>query len=159
MHRHLGVCAAGQYVAGRGPNAIAVGDFNRDGFLDLAIVNANDGTVGIASNQGTGTFAPQVTYFCAAPVAVAVGDFDGDGFTDLAVVNYAGTNTVGVLFNRKDGTFAHEVQYPTGSYPGAIAAGDFNGDGAPDLAVTSENDYAVSVNLNQGNGSLLPRAT
>jgi len=142
------------YVAGNRPRSVAVGDFNRDGFNDLAVVNMFDGTVGVYLNKGAGAFPP-VSYSCAAPVALAVGDFNRDGFADLAVVNTAGTNSVGVMFNQKNGTFAPEVQYATGTYGSAVAVGDFNGDGAPDLAVTSQNDYAVSVHLNKGDGSFL----
>ena len=41
---------------------VAVGDFNRDNKLDLAVVNVTDNTVGVLTGDGTGKFAAQVTY-------------------------------------------------------------------------------------------------
>jgi hypothetical protein len=51
--------AAVEYPAGSDPNSITVGDFNRDGKLDSAVVNGNavgPSTVSILINGGDGTF-------------------------------------------------------------------------------------------------------
>jgi FG-GAP-like repeat len=88
--------AAGQqYIFGRAdfpvgsqPVGLAVGDFNGDGKLDLAVVNSADNTVSILLGKPDGTFAKEVTYSTGkVPVAVAIGDFNGDGNLDLAVAN------------------------------------------------------------------------
>ena len=54
------------------------------------------------------------------------------------VVTNNGSNTIGVLLNNGDGTFAAATTFSTGSSSGpfGVAVGDFNGDGKPDVAVT-----------------------
>ena len=66
------------------------------------------------------------------------------------VVTNNGSNTVGVLLNNGDGTFAAANTVSTGSGPYAVATGDFNGDGKPDVVVTDAGSgaNAVSVLLN-----------
>jgi hypothetical protein len=62
-----------------------VGDFNGDGKLDRAVVNADD-QVAVLLGNGDGTFS-EASAFGAGydPDFVAVGDFNGDGKPDLAV--------------------------------------------------------------------------
>ena len=61
--------------------SIAVGDFNGDGKLDLAVANSGNGTVSVLLGNGNGTFATDTTYSTGGttPEAVAVGDFNKDG--------------------------------------------------------------------------------
>jgi hypothetical protein len=58
---------AGQTITvGSGPHSAAAADFNRDGHVDLAVTNRDDGTVSILLGAGDGTF----TSHAAIPVAV-----------------------------------------------------------------------------------------
>jgi len=153
--------------AGNEPDALAAGDFNRDGKLDLAIANGGDGTVTILLGDGTGHFtygsAPGVGY---GPGAVAVGDFNGDGKLDLAVTSCGGdpycgsTGVVAILSGDGAGNFTLASSPPTGYYPQSVAVGDFNGDGKLDLAVAScgsdrfcGSPGAVSILLGDGTGN------
>jgi hypothetical protein len=66
------------YPTGSGPHGVTVGDFNRDGWPDLAVADGGSGTVSILINKadGSGTFLPKVDYAAAgggAPLAVAAG--------------------------------------------------------------------------------------
>ena len=97
---------------------------------------------------------PQATTYAtgSAPNSVAVADLNGDGKPDLVVAN-AGDNTVGVLPNNGDGTFAPQVTYATGSIPSSVAMADVNGDGKTDLVVANFGDDTVSVLDNNSNGN------
>lgn len=146
---------------GSGSYFAAVGDFNRDGIPDLAVVNANSNNLSVLLGKGDGTFKPQALYAVgAAPAAVAVGDFNGDGFLDLAVANSStNSNNVSVLLGNGDGTFQSQVVYWVGNSPWAVAVGDFNGDGIPDLVVANNDQVgSVSVLLGNGDGTFQPQA-
>ncbi len=155
---------------GAAPVAIATGDFNGDGRIDLAVVNDAGNSVSILIGNGDGNFQPAVNYSVGTtPVAVATGDFNHDGHLDLAVVN-SNPNTGGaggslsILFGRGDGTFAAGATYGLGALPAAVAAGDFDGDGNLDLAVVIGNPNVVfnpgfvTVLLGKADGTFVAQA-
>jgi|SRR5580704_2321299 len=53
---------APQYTTGVNPQAVAVGDFNRDGNSDIAVVNSTSNTVSVLLGNGDGTFKSKVDY-------------------------------------------------------------------------------------------------
>src|SRR4051812_34679726 len=84
--------AAKNYDSGGAePSALAVGDFNADGKLDLAVANrGGDGAenLSVLLGNGDGTLrAPQSYPLGFEPQAVATADFNGDGKLDLAVAS------------------------------------------------------------------------
>jgi hypothetical protein len=144
-----------------GPHAIAVGDFNGDGILDLAVANAGSNDVTILRGNGDGTFTATATSPPTGtdPYSIAVGDFNGDGIPDLAVAN-VGSNDVTIFLGNGNGTFtATATSPPTGTYPYSIAVGDFNGDGKTDLAVANYVSSTISVLLGNGDGTFSATAT
>src|SRR5207245_8102031 len=120
------------YATGDSPNTIAVGDFNADGKLDLAVVNGGNAngvsSVSILLGNGNGTFYAAGNYPAAFGTSVAVGDFNRDGKLDLVVVNF-GTSSVSVLLGNGDGTFRTAANYGADNASTSVAIGDFNGDG------------------------------
>jgi hypothetical protein len=132
-------------TVGNFPEAVAVGDFNTDGVLDLAVANANDNTVSILLGNGDGTFTAAAAVATGGfPFYLAVADFNQDGAADIAVSNEA-DSTVSVLLGKGDGTFNPGSPIPGFNYnPAQVVAADFNGDGYPDLAVA---DF-IPVNQN-----------
>jgi hypothetical protein len=143
------------------PNAKAVaGDFNRDGYTDIALVGGTGWmSIPVAFNTGNGNFSikneiaplfPQLATIAGArPIA---GDFNKDGMTDIALVGGAGANTIPVAFSFGNGFFqvtnqtassvfcgivCNGANFPfLASLPGTkVVAGDFNKDGYTDLAL------------------------
>src|ERR1039457_1251383 len=75
------------YVVGSEPPSVAMGDFNGDGKLDLAVASYYN-NVGVLLGNGDGTFQTTVYYTAGpGPYSVAVGDFNGDGKPDLVVAD------------------------------------------------------------------------
>jgi len=138
------------------PSTPAVGDFNGDGKLDLAIAGDVDGEVSILLGNGKGGFRPAVDYPAGnQPNSVAVGDFNGDGKQDLAITDhYAGS--VLILLGNGDGSFQPPVSYSVGVYPLELAVADFNHDGKLDIAVANSASNTVSVLLGKGDGTFFP---
>jgi hypothetical protein len=144
---------ASSLAVGSGPAAVAVGDFNHDGFQDLAVVNQNSNTVAILLGQGNGAFELTHNFLVGVnPRAVVVADFNADGQLDLAVANSA-SNTVSIWLGRGDGSFQATPPIPVSGSPAALAVGDFNGDGRPDVAVARQSANAVTILLGWGDGS------
>jgi hypothetical protein len=87
-------------------------------------------------------------------VAVATGDLNGDNRYDIAAaILEGGRDTVIVWLSNASG-FQPPLQYAVGSYVRDIAIADLNGDGAPDIVTVGDPVDAVSVLLNQGNGTM-----
>ncbi len=64
---------------------MAVGDFNGDGKVDLAI---GDGTVLLGNGMGGFTAAPGSPFPVGGGNSIAVADFNGDRKPDLAIAKY-----------------------------------------------------------------------
>jgi hypothetical protein len=113
-----------EYLSGKGPRSILAGDFNQDGKLDLAVVNAGHsagepGSVFIFLGNGAGTFESKASYVTGnASHSLAIGDLNGDGKLDIAVLNgsYDFGGSVSILFGNGDGTFGGRADYATGGY-------------------------------------------
>ena len=147
------------FATGNLPVSVAVGDFNGDSKLDLAIVNQNDDNVTVLLGSGTGGFTAAIgSPFLVGhtPASVAVGDFNGDSKLDLAVANQ-NDNTVTVLLGNGTGGFTTDPAspFPTGAIPASVAVGDFNKDGKPDLAIANSGPGNVSVLLNAPGANLI----
>lgn len=96
------------------------------------------------------------------PTSVVAADLDGDGDLDLVTANwgdwYELNNTVSILKNNGDGTFAAKVDYETSFGPRSVFAADLDGDGDKDLATANyTNDsppgHTVSILKNNGDGT------
>jgi Bacterial Ig-like domain (group 3)/FG-GAP-like repeat len=141
------------YPSGGSPARTVSADFNRDGKLDVVVLNTN-GVLSLLPGSGNGAFgAPQTIAtlppFSAVPLLCA-GDFNGDDAPDIAVLASPG-NAVEVFLGHGDGTFAAPVTISDGlSAAGEMATGDFNGDGKADIAVTSGTSIAVLLGKSVG---------
>jgi hypothetical protein len=133
------------------PGAIATGDFNNDGNLDVAVAGAFISTyqVDILLGNGDGTFTDDGFYVLDGAGPMATGYFTSDKTkVDLAVGNGGG---VGVLLGNGDGTFQLPVYYQTGGLSTWVIAQDLDGDGKVDLA-TSDSGPPEGASVFKGNG-------
>jgi len=148
------------YSVGNTPLSVAVGDFNGDGKLDLAVANllepnGRPGKISVLLGNGDGTFQKQVTYKAVDELLhVAVGDFNGDGKPDLAVVGFSSSGKQAVLLGNGDGTFQPPIKVPAVHRASRVVIGDLNGDGKPDLVMASQdNKRAIITRLGNGDGT------
>jgi hypothetical protein len=147
-----------QTMAWRFPGQIVVGDFNRDGNVDLAIATgccSAPGGVTILLGNGDGTFKQGTNITVSsghAAVSLAIADYNGDHLPDLAigvVNNQTFSGTTKVYLGKGDGTFKLSSNLSDGGFQ--MVAGDFNADGHQDLAMISGHDIAMY--LGKGNGT------
>jgi hypothetical protein len=144
--------------AGPNPNDLAVGDFNRDGRLDLAFANHETQHLTVLLGDGKGRFAPAPH----SPVTVAVrphphglaaGDFNGDGNLDLVTDSW-GEDRLEIVLGDGKGGFATPGKYVNvGKHPyQRIRVADLNGDGKADIVSTNLDGNDVSILLGDGKG-------
>jgi FG-GAP-like repeat len=139
------------------PAALAGGDLNGDGNIDLVTVNrgggdSNEGTISIGLSDGAGHFTmqPNVSVQTATnPVGAAFADFDDDGNMDLAVPSGFGFS---ILLGNGSGGFTPR-NHLTLANASSIRAADLNGDSKVDLAMVSEElNGETSVVFGDGTG-------
>ncbi len=135
--------------------AVALGDLNGDGRLDVATVGDQRNAISILLGNGDGTFgAVQDVATVTQPTGIAVVDVNRDGHLDLVAV---GGSMVWVALGNGNGSFGTPQSYPAATEPWAIAAADLDGDGRPDLAVANRADQSVSLFLGTAAGTFQPR--
>jgi hypothetical protein len=144
--------------------AVAAGDFNSDGKVDLMVtLNSPQFSLALLTGTGTGTFnAP--TFFpntsgFDSPAIVAT-DLNGDGRLDLMVMHNIACFTapcraarsITVLLGNGDGTFQTPSEIDVGTGPSSMALLDLNRDGIKDVVIGGGNTE-LSVLLGVGNGT------
>jgi uncharacterized protein (TIGR03437 family) len=141
--------------AQQAPLGIAAGDFNGDGFQDIAIANAASATVSVYLGNGSGTFSPAATVTLPAGCSAAYlasAKFTGAAQPDLLVVCAMGQ--VLVLPNAGRGAFGKPISttLPLGAWIGNLMIGqvhpaiaDFNGDGKLDLVIPGQGTSAYGA--------------
>jgi hypothetical protein len=136
--------------AGFGPRAFALGDFNGDRFIDVAI--AGGIRVAIFTGDGFGGFTSAGGFDAlAVPTAVAVSDLESDGRLDLIVAHSGGQ--VEVFRGNGDGTFSVPVVLQVGASPSAVVAVDLDSDGLLDLVTGNSGTHDLSFLAGRGDGT------
>jgi FG-GAP-like repeat len=142
--------------AERRPAAIAAGDFNRDGHVDLAVGSEGTGDLTILLGDGRGGFRVAGSFAAGeSPTEIFVGDLDHDGNPDLAIANH-GVSTIAILLGDGKGSFRPAPGSPLAvhsrPHPHTIDGCDVDGDGNIDLVVDSWGENRLTLLLGDGRG-------
>jgi hypothetical protein len=133
------------------PEAVIAADFNKDGKLDVAILDSLP-RVSVLSGLGSyqfGLILP-ANATAANPLSMAVGDFNGDGNLDLVTVGFG---KISVLLGNGDLTFKPAmVQSIISTSFQKVAVGDFNKDGKLDIVVSDMDVAQSTIGVFLGNG-------
>lgn len=120
---------------GRDTAGTAVGDFDEDGSLDIAVAVRDTQSVALIMNRGRLMFtSTTLASFDRAPYDVATNDLNRDGHLDLIVV---GDGVVDVFLGRGDGSFGAPARSPAAPGSVQVDTGDFNRDGRLDVVTAN----------------------
>ena len=147
-------------LASSTPGQIAIADFNHDGNLDVAILNASGVQIGLGNGAGSATFLSAGQPTGANLTSFAIGDINSDGYPDIAAVNPT-AQTAPIFYGVGNGTFTAKTPFtpPADFYPfgNSILIADANNDGVPDLVISSLQYNAIVLYFNDGQGGFNTR--
>jgi len=139
--------------------SIVPADFDKDGFVDLAVPSRDGGQSHIYFNDGKAGFARRLP-FGPATAAARVGaaaDFNGDGSLDLVVGDEAAASMT-IYVNDGKGRLTPDYRVADkAKVPYAITAADLNDDRSPDI-VLGYTRGPHSIFFNDGTGRNFVRA-
>ena len=130
--------------------AVAVGDYDNDGYPDIHIANDMEADL-LYHNNGDGTFTETADLtgtgydgngFPGSGMGSAFGDYDNDGYLDLVVSNASSLPVI--LYQNENSTFFTDVSFTSGIgavtlpyFKWAVEFLDYDNDGLLDLFVAN----------------------
>lgn len=143
----------------------ALGDFNHDGILDIAVASYQTNQVQVFFGNGDATFRSPVTYGTGIqPQYTLAVDLNHDGNLDLVVTStgdlYTETAGLNILLGNSDGSFQPRsfIKEPgytlnTPARSDYLTSSDFDGDGNVDLLVQGINASTTFILYGSGAGT------
>jgi FG-GAP-like repeat/Bacterial Ig-like domain/Dockerin type I domain/FG-GAP repeat len=140
----------GTYAAGWFLTEPVSADFDRDGWIDVAVSSHTRDSVSIIYNSGDGVLDSVVSYPVQDyPYDLVAADFNGDGYVDLATANRL-SEDVSIAFNMGGSGFESNTTYGIKSEPNGITSIDLEGDGDIDLVVAGLGEAYKLINDGDG---------
>lgn len=139
------------FASATNPTDVAVGDFNKDGNLDVVTCSQSNNNFSLLLGDGAGNLAAPVNFTAGdLPQGIAVGDMNKDGNPDVLVTNRGTPDDVYIYLGNGSGGFAAPAII---TIPNVwdITVAEFNGDTNPDFAVYVGN--TVQVWFGDGTGT------
>ena len=137
------------------PLTSALGDFDGDDMLDIAIIFSQLNILTILFGNQGGLFGGREIsiHLGSPPVAINLVDSNKDGYLDIIVAN---ADRITLLFGNGNGTFRNLIEYSTGldTISIQLRANYLNNDQYIDLAVVYEYSEEIKIFLGLPNGEL-----
>lgn len=154
------------------PSCFASGDFDNDGFIDIAVASNNESMIRIYKNMNyvpgridPSLFQPVVNLNASSSIsALKIADVNADGKLDIFCLNEI-NNTFSVFKNvclngiLSQNSFDLKIDFPTGKTPKAICIADINSDLKLDVLVANYNDQNISVYQNKTSYGIFSKNT
>jgi len=142
------------FSTGERPISLTSGDFNGDGFIDLAISSLGNDRVYVHLNNGSGSFLSPQTYSVGkTPASIQAADMDGDQFTDIVVLS-TGDRRIDVLKNNGTGQFSSSTYLSQLNFIPSLmiveSVVSTNGNLLPDVILGVSDQRFVNVYANSG---------
>ena len=136
------------------PGNLAIGDFDNNGYKDMAYISVNDGELHVLYNSGSYTFTSTTSSADAGGVnytfQLAAADFNEDGKSDLAIVSKNSSDHRLVIWISTGTSFTKSnfsIPGPGDIY--SISTEDFDNDGHADVLVPN---VGQALTWYKGNG-------
>lgn len=135
-----------------------VGDFDNDGYQDVATTRTMFNSVIVFTGNASGTFTTITSYTTgpyntgAVPGNLRSADLDNDGYLDLVVL-HSNSASYAVLKGGASGFTYIATSASLPAIPRALALEDFDQDGKTDMVVSSNANASTNLVIYKGNGN------
>ena len=171
-------------IGGKAHNWIAVGDYDNDGYPDVAMAGFDEAArfesadpieayraVYLYHNNGDGTFSlldkpvdGVAPFHGLTDGSVVMEDIDGDGFLDLLTTGYGASRTseIHLYWNNGDGTFTEHADRFHSVTNASSTVADLDADGLPDIIFsgfylnTNTKNFYLCRNLGNRQFKMMP---